>query len=113
MFRRTSPATITWTTDEDSDSVVRFGTAVPPTSEAADTTMVTSHSVSLTDLTAEITYYYEVQSTDGSGNTAVDDNGGLYYSFTTEAAARNDDILKSLLYRKFTVQYFTSLMHKY
>ncbi len=82
-----SSVTITWTTDEDSDSVVNYGTSTALGSQASDATMVTSHSVSLTGLTAETTYYYEVQSTDASENTAVDNNGGAYYTSTTEAAA--------------------------
>jgi alkaline phosphatase len=80
-----SGATITWTTDEASNSTVRYGTAAPLTLEASDAAMVTSHSVTLTGLTAEKPYYYEVQSTDATGNTAINNNSGAYYSFTTTA----------------------------
>jgi hypothetical protein len=51
--------------------------------------MVTSHSITLTDLIQETTYYYEVQSTDQEGNTATDNNNGSYYTFTTEAEPNN------------------------
>jgi hypothetical protein len=47
---------------------------------------VTTHFVDLTGLTPNTKYYFEVESTDGSG-TATDDNSGAYYSFTTEAVS--------------------------
>jgi alkaline phosphatase len=78
-------ATITWTTDEPSNSVVRYGTTPPPTGEAVNAAMVTSHSITLTSLTAATTYYYEVTSTDALGNTATDSNSATYYAFTTQA----------------------------
>jgi hypothetical protein len=37
-------------------------------------------------LAAETIYYYEVQSTDSSGNTGTDDDSGNYYTFMTIAA---------------------------
>jgi len=81
----TSSATITWTTNEPSDSVVNYGKTTPLGSTAKDMTMVTSHSVKLTGLATGTTYYYEVASTDLAGNTAVDNNGGPCYTFTTLA----------------------------
>jgi len=78
-----SSAKITWDTDELSDSVVNYGTTTALGSTESDATMVTSHSITLTELSASTTYYYEVQSTDASSNTAVDDNNGSYYTFTT------------------------------
>jgi hypothetical protein len=80
-------ATITWTTDEASDSVVNYGTTTELGTIVSDATMVMNHSVTLTGLTPETTYYYEVWSTDSAGNTATDDNNEAYYNFTTEAAA--------------------------
>jgi hypothetical protein len=78
-----SSATVAWSTDEPSDSVVRFGPTTALGSSASDASMVTGHSVLLMGLNPGATYYYEVQSTDGANNTAVDDNAGAYYSFTT------------------------------
>lgn len=78
-------ATITWTTDEASDSVVIYGTDTQPTTDVSDTAMVTSHVMTLTGLSAETTYVYEVQSTDAAGNTATDNSSGSYYTFTTES----------------------------
>lgn len=83
-----SKATITWTTDEQADSLVRYGTVTPPSSTAYASNPVTNHSITLTGLSASTTYYYEVQSTDSSGNPALDNSGGAYYSFTTAAPVK-------------------------
>ena len=77
-------ATIFWTTNTSSDSVVRYGTSTPPSQVKSDSSDVTTHFIYLTGLTPGITYDFEVESTDVSG-TSTDDNGGAYYSFTTEA----------------------------
>jgi PKD repeat protein len=78
-----SGAAITWTTDEASSSVVRYGTSTDLGIVASDNAMVTSHSVTLSDLLSNTTYYYEVSSTDAAGNTATDNNSGSYHTFTT------------------------------
>jgi phosphodiesterase/alkaline phosphatase D-like protein len=67
-----SRATINWATDEPSDSQVEYGTS--PTfgsSSALDPAKVASHSVRLTGLSPNATYYYRVKSTDAAGNLAV------------------------------------------
>ena len=79
-------ADITWGTDEASDSVVGYGTTTALGSTASVAGLVTSHLVGLSGLTAGTTYFYEVRSTDGSGNATTDDNGGSYYTFTTAVA---------------------------
>jgi subtilisin-like proprotein convertase family protein len=76
-------ATITWTTDEASNSVVHYGTAPPGTSAASSSAVVTSHSVALGGLTECTPYFYWVESADPAGNAVSDDNGGAYYTFTT------------------------------
>ncbi|MCK4757107.1 MAG: PKD domain-containing protein [Thermoplasmata archaeon] len=78
-------ATITWTTDEPSDSTVNYSINSDLTSNSTvyDATMTTSHSVALTGLTPSTTYYFEVSSSDELNNTATDNNGLAYYSFTT------------------------------
>jgi len=65
-------AVIQWTTDEASDSQVQYG-ATSSTwgsypSSKIDLGMVTNHSVTLTGLNDNMTYYFRVGSTDGSGN---------------------------------------------
>jgi hypothetical protein len=76
-------ATITWTTDEAADSLVRWGDTSPPGTTEADGALVTSHSVTLGGLQPCTVYYYEVESTDVAGNTTRDDNGGNFYRFET------------------------------
>ena len=76
-------ATIVWDTDEPSTSVVRHGATVPPSSEQADPGFVFAHAVLLTGLEECTTYKYEVESTDPDGNTAIDDDGGMYHAFQT------------------------------
>ncbi len=64
--------TIEWTTDEPADSVVEYGTTttyeLPPQS---DNSLVTNHSITLTNLLAGTTYHYRVKSGDATKNTEV------------------------------------------
>ena len=78
----TNSVTITWTTDKVSDSVVKYGTdsGSYPNNES-NTTMATSHSITLTGLSADTTYYFVVNSTDANGTSAE----SAEYSFTTLA----------------------------
>ncbi|MFB3852173.1 MAG: trypsin-like peptidase domain-containing protein, partial [Acidobacteriota bacterium] len=77
-------ALITWNTNENANSRVTYGTAVPPSTNFDDlATYVTSHSVNVTGLTECTTYYFSVTSSDAAGNSASDDNNGNYYTFTT------------------------------
>ncbi|HET6201502.1 MAG TPA: fibronectin type III domain-containing protein [Planctomycetota bacterium] len=76
-------ATISWTTDEASGSVVQYGPTTGYGSTASVAALVTSHSVSLTGLSADTVYHYRAQSSDGWGNTAVDvdrsfQTGGMF-----------------------------------
>ena len=77
-------ATVTWTTNETSDSQVEYGT----TESFGDTTplnssMVISHSQALSGLTADTLYYYRVMSRDAAGNLATSST----YSFTTASGS--------------------------
>lgn len=80
-------AVITWTTDESSDSQARYGTVSGSwsgyPSNQDDTSMVTSHSVTLTGLSPNTTYYFMVGSTDSSGNGPATSSE---MTFTTDAA---------------------------
>ena len=67
-------ATITWTTNESASSTVEYGLTSLYGSSTTTSTLVTSHSVSLTGLASNTTYHFRVKSTDASGNmgTSVD-----------------------------------------
>jgi len=84
LDQTTTTATIFWTTNTTSDSRVNYGTTTPPGETEHDSSTTTTHLITLQGLTPGTTYYFEVESTDGLG-TSTDDNGGAYYSFTTEA----------------------------
>lgn len=76
-------ATIRWTTNEASDSQVRWGETVPPDTPESDATRTSEHVIELDGLAECTVYYYDVQSTDPAGNTALADNGGQYFHFET------------------------------
>jgi hypothetical protein len=81
-----STATVTWSTNETSDSQVEYGattsygTSVP---SSPDLTLVTAHSVTLTGLAASTTYHARARSRDASNNLGT--SGDL--TFTTAPAA--------------------------
>jgi len=82
----TAGVTITWTTDEPSDSRVHYG--VNPASLTSSVTLperTTSHAVGLTGLSADTVYYYDTESADPQGLSTRDTNGGAHYSFRTTA----------------------------
>ena len=67
---------ITWLTDEESDSNVWYGTSTPleittSTLEVSSDDLVLDHNLMISDLTASTTYYYLVSSADEEGNTAT------------------------------------------
>ena len=67
-----SGATITWTTNENSDSQVEYGlTTSYGNTTPLNTSLVTSHSMILSGLSANKLYHYRVKSKDASGNSAV------------------------------------------
>jgi hypothetical protein len=65
-------ATISWTTDEPSDTQVEYGrTPAYGSSTTLATERVTAHSQDLTGLSANTVYHYRVKSRDPAGNLAV------------------------------------------
>src|SRR5207247_4823649 len=65
-------ATISWTTDEASDSQVEYGsTSGYGQVSTLASALVTSHSVGLNGLSASTVYHYRVKSRDAVGNLAV------------------------------------------
>lgn len=75
---------INWTTDKPSNSLVRYGTSKKRIeSVVLNTNRVIFHSIILKDLKPYTNYYFAVQSTDIYGNTAIDNNNGSFYKFTT------------------------------
>ena len=78
-----SGATVTWTTNEPSDSRVEYGTTTAyGNSTILNPSLVTAHSQGLSGLTASTLYHYRVNSKDAAGNAAVSAD----FTFTTATA---------------------------
>ncbi len=71
----TTQAFINWTTNENAQASVWYGTTTPLTSSnsmlMSNASFATAHAFTLSGLTASTTYYYKVSSTDAAGNTAT------------------------------------------
>jgi hypothetical protein len=74
-------ATVSWTTNEPATSKVYFASGssldLNTASSSSDSSLVTSHSVSLTGLSASTTYSYAVQSADAAGNVSTSATSSL------------------------------------
>src|SRR5262249_20443314 len=80
----TTGATITWSTNEASDSQAEYGTSTAYGNLSAPVaTLVTSHSVVLSGLASGTSYHYRVKSKDAAGNLATSADFG----FTTVSVA--------------------------
>lgn len=83
----TTSATVAWTTDEESNSSIEYALESLSTASSSDimsiedSSLVTSHELTLDSLIASTTYYYIVKSTDASDNTSASDED----AFTTLA----------------------------
>jgi hypothetical protein len=83
-----SSATITWTTNEPSDSSVGYGVTNTYGASASNGALVTSHSVTLSGLAANTLYHYAAASRDAAGNTGTSGD----FTFTTPAASSGNVI---------------------
>ena len=63
-------ASISWTTNELSDSKVNFGTSISYGQNVASASLTTNHSLNLSGLSANTGYHFQVLSKDASNNTA-------------------------------------------
>ena len=82
-----SSATITWTTNQAASSTVLYGTTTSYGSASSSTSFVTSHSITLTGLSASATYDYEVVSTNEGNQTSTSTNE----TFTTASSGGSSD----------------------
>jgi hypothetical protein len=79
---------ITWTTNEASDSQIEYGaTTGYGSSTPLNSTMVTSHSLALGGLTPSTLYHYRVKSKDAAGNLTVSED----FTFTTTKGGSERD----------------------
>jgi hypothetical protein len=77
-------ATITWTTNEPTSSLIGWGTSsILGASTTETSTYSTQHAVVLNNLATSTKYFYVVVSKDKSLNMTIDNNSGNIYDFTT------------------------------
>lgn len=76
----TTSARVTWTTDEPADSTVSYGLTTTYAQTESDESLVTSHSILLTDLAPGMTYHFQALSTDASSNQGFSSD----QTFTTD-----------------------------
>ncbi len=82
---------IHWTTSENANSKIYYGTTTALGSTLTlDTPYVFDHNVKLTSLTGSTLYYFDIESKDYRGNTVRDDNAGRHYTFSTGSASGSD-----------------------
>jgi len=87
-------ATITWTTDQVSSSVVNYGTTTGYGSTASLGALVTTHSVVLTGLTANTNYDFDVVSANAANTSSISTN----YTFTTSSDTAPPPVLSYLAF---------------
>ena len=83
-------ALVTWTTDEPATSRIEYG--IDPANlnlNASSAALVTSHSLNLTGLAPNTTYYYQIISVDEAGNPTTYPDGTIA-QFTTPAMTLAD-----------------------
>jgi hypothetical protein len=76
-------AKVTWLTSKLADSSVQYGVSPLPDHASYVSALVTNHAVTVSGLSANRIYYYQVVSRDQAGNITVDDNHGNLYTFQT------------------------------
>ncbi|HUN82563.1 MAG TPA: fibronectin type III domain-containing protein, partial [Phycisphaerae bacterium] len=79
-------ATVTFVTNEKTNGVIRYGASCGSlTNSAGEIGSKTSHSITVSGLNPQTTYFFAVDASDPGGNLTTADNGGTCFSFTTSA----------------------------
>jgi len=92
-------AIITWSTDEGASSQVDYGTtSAYGSSTAKSTSLLTSHSRTLSGLSAATTYHYQVRSSDAEGNEAISGDGTFTTPVSTGLMITNLNVSSGLAY---------------
>ncbi len=91
-------ATIEWSTDEPSNSLVRYDTQsrtwATYASSQNEPAMVTNHSVTITGLSGNTTYYFRIGSTDAEGNGPTTSNQVSFTTNTTRMSRHHSSVLR-------------------
>jgi len=79
-----STATIMWNTDTSSSSIINYSTSSTSLCYTIkNDSLVKEHSIKLTNLSSNTSYYFEVSSTSRLDDITSKDNGSSYYRFRT------------------------------
>ncbi len=79
-----SSATIEWDTDNISNGEISYGQTTALNFTQRHTNYILNHTLNLFNgIVSDTTYFFVVESTDLSGNTAVDNNSNNFYTFKT------------------------------
>ncbi len=78
----TTSVKISWTTSVAANSLVEYGTTSSYGSAKSDSTLSTSHSLTIDSLSADTSYHYRISSGDGSNTAIISDN-----TFTTAVSS--------------------------
>lgn len=89
---------ITWTTDEASDSFVEYGPTPQLGSTASNATLVTNHTVTLTNLAELTVYHYRIKSKDAAGNTVSSETKSFVTSAVSTGPTLPTDPFMNLIY---------------
>src|SRR5262249_22655688 len=76
-------AQVTWRTSKPADSSVQYSESPLPDKSSYLPALVTNHSVLVSGLQANRTYYYQVVSRDQAGNTVIAPTNGNLFTFQT------------------------------
>jgi subtilisin family serine protease len=76
-------AQVTWLTSKPADSSVQYSESPLPDRSAFASALVINHAVTVSGLSPNRIYYYQVVSRDQAGNTTVNDNNGNLFTFHT------------------------------
>lgn len=98
-----STATITWTTNENANSTITYGTTNDLGSINATSSSTASHSVSLSGLSESTTYYYNVTSCDGQGNCNTTGTNSFATSASTSTTTSGGSSATSFWTTTYTV----------
>ena len=89
-------ATISWKTDEPSNSVINYGVNSVNEFNVNDSSLSKIHSLALTGLRSNVDYYFKIKSADSRNNTASSEEQTFFISASTYELPHNEWHLISL-----------------
>lgn len=100
-------ATFSWNTDEAANAVVEYGPTGAYGSSSTDSSLATSHSITLTGLSSNTSYHYRIKSTDGSNNT-TQSNDNTFATASTSSGPSPTPVVVTVTTTTTTIEYVSS-----